>query len=178
VVRLVHINKCRLSLCCLLSALVEFWEARTIALLRQALISEDTADIFVFNNEPRMASIPELDLGYGLIGSEDSVFLCWLCPAGARERKLWSAYQHTIITRSTQLNILFSPAAVDMGFRAVLEILKTDDFEEFKEAMGLKASILKDMIQSATREMDDGLHKLLLPAIRKSSYTFCSLVHK
>lgn len=65
-----------------------------------------------------------------------------------------------------------------MDFRAVLEILKTDDFEEFKEEMGLKASILKCMIQSVTREMDDGLHKLQLLAIRKSSYTFCSLVHK
>lgn len=105
---LVHINKCRLSLRCLLSTLVEFWEARTIALLRESLVSEDTADIFVFNNEPRMASIPELDLRYGLVGAENSIFFSWLSSAGARERKLWRAYQHTIIIRVTQVDNLFS----------------------------------------------------------------------
>lgn len=99
---LIHINKCRLSLRCLLSTLVEFWEARTIALLREALIGENTADIFVFNNEPRMASIPELDLGYRLVGAEDSIFFCWLCSAGTRERKLWRAYQSKIVIKVTQ----------------------------------------------------------------------------
>lgn len=65
-----------------------------------------------------------------------------------------------------------------MDFRAVLEILKTDDFEELKEEMGLKASILKGMIQSAVIEMGDGLQKFQLPATCTSSYTFCSLVDK
>lgn len=65
-----------------------------------------------------------------------------------------------------------------MGFRAILEILKTDDFEELKEDKGLKASILKDMVQRVTREKGDGLHKLQLPAIRESSYTFCFLALK
>lgn len=99
---LIHINKCGLSLRCFLSTLVEFWKSRTIVLLREALVSEDTADIFVFNHEPRVVSIPELDLGYRLIGAEDSIFFCWLCSAGTRERKLQRAYQPTIVIRVTQ----------------------------------------------------------------------------
>lgn len=65
-----------------------------------------------------------------------------------------------------------------MGFRAILEILKTDDFEEFKEEMGLKASILKSVVQRATIEMVDGLQELQLPAICEFIYFFCSLVLK
>lgn len=38
------------------------------------------------------------------------------------------------------------PAAVDMGLKAILDILKTAIFEEFEEEMGLKASILKVMV--------------------------------
>ena len=59
-----------------------------------------------------------------------------------------NCYQSDAVKRS-----LLLPAAVDMGFRAILEILKTDDFEEFKEEMGLKASILKGMVQSTIIEM-------------------------
>lgn len=99
---LIHINKCGLSLCCFLSALVELWESRTIALLREALVSEDTAYVFVLHYEPRMASIPELDLRYGLISAEDSIFLCWLCSPTTRERKFWRAYQTKIIIVVTQ----------------------------------------------------------------------------
>jgi hypothetical protein len=33
-----------------------------------------------------------------------------------------------------------------MGFMAIFDILKTDDFEEFNEERGLKASILKGIV--------------------------------
>lgn len=152
----VHINKCRLSFRCLLSTLVEFWEARAITLLREALVSENTADIFVLNDKPRMASIPEFDLRNRFVGTKHGIFFWWLSSAGTRERKLWCDCQSKKYYQSdTVKGILLLPAAVDMGLRAILEILKTDNFEEFKEEMGLKASILKDMVQSATQYMGD-----------------------
>lgn len=59
-----------------------------------------------------------------------------------------------------------------MGFMAILDILKTDDFDEFKEEMGLKASILKSMMQRATIDMGDVLRKLQLRAIRRAHILF------
>lgn len=116
-----------------------------------------------------MASVPELDFGYRLIGTKHGIFFCWFCPAGTRERKLWRAYQYQKKLKSDTVKGSFLvPAAVDMGFRAILDILKTDDFDEFKEEMGLKASILKVMAQRATMEMGDVLRKLQLPAIRRA----------
>lgn len=101
----------------------------------------------MFHDKPRVTSIPEFDFGNGFVGTKHGIFFWRLCSAGTRERKLWCDYQSKNCYQSDMVKgIRLLPAAVDMGLRAILDILKTAIFEEFKEEMGLKASILKVMV--------------------------------
>lgn len=57
----IHIDKRRSILGRSLTASVHLREPRTGTLLRQAVISENAADILVLDDEPRVASIPQCD---------------------------------------------------------------------------------------------------------------------
>lgn len=55
---------------------------------------------------------------------------------------------------------------------AIFDILKTDDFEEFNEERGLKASILKGIVQITTRDV---LNKSQFPGYPQTHILFSFL---
>lgn len=91
-VRGIHIDERRLVLRRQLAALIEFWEPRTAALLGEALVCQNAADVLVLDDEPRMASVPELDLGDGFICAKFGVFGRRLGGVGTREWEGWGGY--------------------------------------------------------------------------------------
>lgn len=88
VLRRIHVHEGRLILCRFLPTSTELGEARSLSLLGQALICQNTAYVFMFNNEPRATSIPEFHLRDRVIGAEMAVLDGRLSCGGAREGEL------------------------------------------------------------------------------------------
>jgi hypothetical protein len=60
--------------------------------LRQTIISQNAANILVLDYEPSKATIPQLDLRHGAIGSKTTILQWWFRPSRSSKGKLWWSF--------------------------------------------------------------------------------------
>lgn len=91
--RRIHIHKSRLVLRRLLPARTQLRETGPVALLGQSLVDEDATDIFVPDDEPCKASVPQLNLGDRIVGAEVGILEGWFGAFWTGERKFWKGWR-------------------------------------------------------------------------------------